>query len=1132
MKKIITLILVVLFIVPLIVSCGKDASTQKNVTYIEGYDFVLTADGTDFVAKQINSSPEGDNIVIYTRDYKRDNAFAFVLGEKQEKRCALTVQYTFEDGVETFEVVEKNKYIESANIPYNGFVMSIPESMLNDVDVSKGDIVTVKGYGSAVGSYETHNFAVVAPTSAQIATRRIYYVNPEIDFEENKIYCVNSEFSSKNISVDNLVVELERGSGNNYTVSSVEKKDKISASGKNSIFLIFTGEFNIAYANNYMKNNEKVKVSMLDSANAYIETPAVRVGETIVPINIETKNQDDISNDGVYLFDCDYSANVTPAVDKERVDIAIIDGVVADIETDKRCFVPDANGIILTFVGSDAVGRSKSFKIGMAVDLFYLSTEKLSHSYIQIGDNYFPVDKFNTLRAPEGVTVLYDEGYGASTGSNEYGTEIAIKDNKVTSVKKSVGDMLIPKGGYVLSIHKSAAKSGVANRVNVGDDVTMFLSGTKYNVTSLEFADKNSTRHENTLIVYDGKDGKTSSGTNAHGYEIAVDAEGNAVDHSYNGNLTIPKGGFVVSGHGTMKDALVKAFSYGEKIFCDDKSKAVTIIETPSSRISNIKFNYEQVSDKLEEAKKSLKNINYGEINNGISLMEDLIEEAEIAYNEYNYEKVLENAEKVLANCNTVRYSMIESKGVENRAVWYRALEKSDAEVTATIEKLKKLNVNAVYLETWYQGYCIGKEVDVPGITTHANNGDYDVLEGFVRIAHENGIEVHGWVHDFFVGYFGEGYSYYNPTFAPENYEDKYLIDRNGEKHFYYASNNNYFVFLNPFDRECRDMVLDIYEQLVTKYDIDGLHLDYIRFPELNYGKDDFGYNQDIIDAFAKETGITADPRTFEEGTAQHNAWIEFRCNIITSFMGEVYDMVRANKPDLWLSAATYPDIPDSKKNIAQDVASFVAKGYLDEIFSMSYGVETSIVMQSVNSYLKVTDGKIFYTAGIAAFMETTPLNFAYQLTDVTTAGTDGVSIFALEYIRPSSYQDEIVNGAFRDPAVQTYKLSLTTSAQMSYIMSKLENINSICTVLNEDNFATIRSECEILKIAADAFDFENATNAQKIKYCNETVAKLEAAKSRIISKCGDNAETNVIVKDFDRLSYWLELSASRLENR
>ena len=185
---------------------------------------------------------------------------------------------------------------------------------------------------------------------------------------------------------------------------------------------------------------------------------------------------------------------------------------------------------------------------------------------------------------------------------------------------------------------------------------------------------------------------------------------------------------------------------------------------------------------------------------------------------------------------------LYETHAVENRAVWYRSSEKSDEEVEATVKRLKALNINALYIETWYNGQTIGMtDIDLISHNTGVH-GDYDALEGFVRIGHEYGLEVHAWVENFFVG------TTESPagTVAADKPEWR-CIDKNGVDNFPNEYGN--FVFLNPYNRECRDLILDIYRELLENYDIDGLHLDYIRFSEPQQDGDfaDFGYNEDII---------------------------------------------------------------------------------------------------------------------------------------------------------------------------------------------------------------------------------------------------------------------------------------------
>jgi hypothetical protein len=53
--------------------------------------------------------------------------------------------------------------------------------------------------------------------------------------------------------------------------------------------------------------------------------------------------------------------------------------------------------------------------------------------------------------------IEYTQKFGTSTGTNDYGTECLVVDQKVVSVKVGAGNMTIPSKGYVLSGHGTAA---------------------------------------------------------------------------------------------------------------------------------------------------------------------------------------------------------------------------------------------------------------------------------------------------------------------------------------------------------------------------------------------------------------------------------------------------------------------------------------------------------------------------------------------------------------------------------------------------------------------------------------------------------------------------------------------------
>ncbi len=1129
MKKLICLLVSLSLLLPFVAACNE--APQNDGVYIENGKVSIKFGNTEISVVQLNSTPVGDNVVAYNRYYKQNDKYSMTVGEQQQGRIAFSIRRVDNNGETEFDIVERTEDVANAPIPVNGFVLSVPASVMEGVRANKGQLVKVEGGEILIPTYERHDLASLAPDYLlSTATRRINIVNPVNEIDDNKIYYIDADFEGEQLlPANNKVVTVKVATNYSCEIVSVEAKEKIVAPSKDEAYFVFVGDYNVAYAEKYLVSAERISFSMIDKANSYTDIPAVLTDNGIIRFEDTVYNIEKIENDGIYVYDNAFTASVTPATEKKRIDVVIVDGYVALVnDENSRSLIPDGNGFVVSLVGDEAIKQLDSFTIGTKLQTFYIDSRVLPEKYVEINNNFFEVSHVDGVRAPEGVVVLYTSMYGASTGTNEYGTEIVIENGKVTDIKSSSGDSKIPESGYVLSIHKDYTGYSEVKKLKVGDSVDICLTGTDYSVTELKYDAINQTRLEDMLILYRNK---TNSGANEFGYEIAVDKDGFAVSDGYSGNIAIPKGGFALSGHGLNKTALENVYCYGERVLVDDKTKTVTFIRTPIQKLQNANNSFALVNDKLEEAKKAFLNLNYNGLEEQFSLLSSIIDEADAAFKNYEFDKALASAESVIATIDNLKYALIESKGVENRAVWHRSYEKSDDEVRATVEKMKLLNVNAVYLETWYEGYCLGAKVDVDGITTPSANGDYDALEGFVRICHEYGIEVHAWVHNFFVGfYYDNGVENYNPIF--KNYKDKYLLDIKGRDYFYYSSNNNKFIFLNSNDRECRDLILGIYEQLITKYDIDGLHLDYIRYPELNYGTDDFGYNQDIIDDFAAQSGISADPHYFKEGSAEKKAWIQFRCDIITDWMREVYELVRENRPELWLSAATYPDIELSKNTIAQDVRTFAEKGYLDEIFSMSYGVDNKTVITSVSDYIEITNGKTFYSAGIAAFLETTPENFAYQLTDVEHAGADGVSIFALGSVSPENYQNQIVNGAFRDPSVQVYKLSKTTSAQMTYISQKADNLSCIFETLTEDDIKFIKSKCDEIKAFSDAFDYENATISEKLTWCAQAQDKITATINDIKTECGDISETEAFITEFEDLQYWLALTATRLETR
>lgn len=164
-----------------------------------------------------------------------------------------------------------------------------------------------------------------------------------------------------------------------------------------------------------------------------------------------------------------------------------------------------------------------------------------------------------------------------SSGTNKWGAEVAIDERDVVLSDPvwGVGDMKIPEGGRVLSGHGLAA-DWILKNISAGDLVWFHDSMTNIVKGVHRTVSFNSPRTKNSLIVYD-KDKSTY--TNPYGREVAVNCSGIAVSAPVygKGDMPIPTGGFVLSGHGTESEWMRDHIKKGSKISVNKKSRYITV---------------------------------------------------------------------------------------------------------------------------------------------------------------------------------------------------------------------------------------------------------------------------------------------------------------------------------------------------------------------------------------------------------------------------------------------------------------------------------------------------------------------------------------------------------------------------
>ncbi|MDO5565319.1 MAG: family 10 glycosylhydrolase [Planctomycetia bacterium] len=143
---------------------------------------------------------------------------------------------------------------------------------------------------------------------------------------------------------------------------------------------------------------------------------------------------------------------------------------------------------------------------------------------------------------------------------------------------------------------------------------------------------------------------------------------------------------------------------------------------------------------------------------------------------------------------------------------------------------------------------------------------------------------------------------------------------------------------------ENRELEVNLMLELATRYSVDGIHYDFIR-----YGMSDVCFcprcQQQFRDLYYKQTGtklddVAATVRKNSDVRKAYNAW---RVELITSVVREVRRRVDQECPHVKISAAVFNSYPDCIDSVGQDWVDWIKKGYLDFVCPMNYSNDPAV---------------------------------------------------------------------------------------------------------------------------------------------------------------------------------------------
>lgn len=224
------------------------------------------------------------------------------------------------------------------------------------------------------------------------------------------------------------------------------------------------------------------------------------------------------------------------------------------------------------------------------------------------------------------------------------------------------------------------------------------------------------------------------------------------------------------------------------------------------------------------------------------------------------------------------------------------------------------------------------KKKGIDGLMYNAGR-DAEIYKRVSKIAKGSGLEFYAWI----------------PTLIQNNNPaiktEWYAINGKGESAYDKPAYTDYYQFVCPNRDEVVNYLLDMYGKVADIPEVDGIHLDYIRFPDVilakglwkkyglimdrEYPQFDYCYCEKCVTDFKAQTGIdineVEDPSTIEE-------WKQFRYNLISNLVNRLADM--AHSKNKKINAAVFPG-PNSvaKKIVRQEWDRW----NLDAFFPMNY---------------------------------------------------------------------------------------------------------------------------------------------------------------------------------------------------
>jgi len=400
---------------------------------------------------------------------------------------------------------------------------------------------------------------------------------------------------------------------------------------------------------------------------------------------------------------------------------------------------------------------------------------------------------------------------------------------------------------------------------------------------------------------------------------------------------------------------------------------------------------------------------------------------------------------------NTLSHATSEQPASETRALWVlRTSLTSPDSIAALVRTARDAGFNTLLVQVrgradaYYTSALEPRAADL-----QRQPASFDPLATVLAKAHESGIRVHAWVNIGLVSSAADLPS--APTHIVHRHPEWLMVPRDlvqqlakvpEESPAYVgklarwtrtqtsgltAAASLEGLYASPLVPAATDHVNAVVRDIVTRYDVDGVHFDYARYPT-----ERFDYSRSAVRAFRDAFGAqlsasvrrqldakeAEDPLVYPD--SYPDEWKAFRIARLTALVGRLRTTVKTARPGALVTVATAPDIQEARDHRLQDWAAWLQAGLVDAVCPMAYTQDSQRFAELIAAARSVKGGQMVW-AGIGAY-RIPPAQAVDNIETARRLGAAGIILFSYDSLidprqAQPDYMGVVGRSAFAKPA-------------------------------------------------------------------------------------------------------------------